>query len=95
MAKQVHVEEENEITAMWKQIHKEGQEKRAANREHSAGELRKNGIEFISSNGGSHLIVNHNGRTIDYWPGTGRWHDRKAGKGFGLRNLLSHLKATT
>lgn len=69
-----------------------GQAKRASNRESSAQLLRDNGIHFTSNNAGAHLIVEGATGFIDFWPGTGRWNDRLGTKGFGVMNLIKHIK---
>ena len=52
-------------------------------------------------NGGAHLIVNPSGwgeifdppYGIDYWPGTGKWIDRKSGRdGRGIKSLLEFIE---
>lgn len=83
----------NEITEMWRDIHKQKAEKRGENRVNSAQILKERGINFESKNGGAHLIVSHNGKTVDFWPGTGKWISRIGGKGRGVRKLLKMLEA--
>lgn len=51
----------------------ESKSRRRSNRESSAQILRDKGIQFQSRNCGAHLIVECNGETIDFWPGTGKW----------------------
>ena len=51
----------------------DSQERRARNREESAKILTDAGVQFLSRNGGAHLIVEHNGLTVHFWPGTGKW----------------------
>lgn len=71
--------------------------KRASNRQSSAELLRARGIEFDERNNGAHFVVRHNGKTIQFWPGTGLWHDTtKPGQfyeGRGVRKLLARLEA--
>ena len=67
------------------------QEKRAGNRNSSAQVLKDNGIHFTSNNSGAHLIVEGADGFIDFWPGTGRWNDRRGTKGFGVMNLVRHI----
>lgn len=38
--------------------------------------LRKRGIAFESLNGGVHLVIRQAGRTLDFWPSTGRFRER-------------------
>lgn len=59
----------------WKAYKEASRLRRGESRISGAGMLRKHGVDFKSSNGGAHLIVNHNGRRFDYWPGTGKWLD--------------------
>lgn len=54
----------------------ESQLKRKANRASSAEILASRGIAFTSHNVGAHLVVQHAGRTFDFWPGTGKWIER-------------------
>ena len=59
-------------------------DKRTSNRESSAEILKENGIDFVSHNGGAHLVVNG---SIDFWPGTGKFMVRtNGGKGRGVFN---------
>ncbi|MNN70290.1 hypothetical protein D3C81_1861330 [compost metagenome] len=70
-------------------------ERRASNRERSALKLQELGISFVSNNDGAHLIVMHAGKTVDFWPGTGKFIPRGAGRpGRGVFNLLKHLGVT-
>lgn len=68
-------------------------DKRAANRDDSAALLRERGAAFESRNGGAHLIVTHEERTVDFWPGTGLYVIRDgSGRGRGVFNLLRALR---
>lgn len=81
----------------WRDVRKAKQEKRASNRKGSAGILKEAGHTFTSHNSGAHLVVQANGHTVDFWPGTGRWTTRGFRftlQGRGVRNLLQHLKET-
>lgn len=72
------------------------QDKRAANRENAAVMLLEAGISFQSKNMGAHLIVSHNGKVVDFWPGTGKWMVRVkegiARRGFGVRSLMKEVQ---
>lgn len=69
------------------------QHKRANNRDNSAALLTAKNIPFVSHNNGAHLIVASKIGVFDFWPGTGRWISRNTGsKGFGVKNLLAHIK---
>lgn len=87
--------DDDSITAYWRDVKAASQEKRAGNRESSATILRNRGIPFESKNWDAHLIVKPQGsdEVIDFWPGTGRWIVRSTKhKGFGVFNLLKHIE---
>jgi hypothetical protein len=67
--------------------------RRAANRERSAGMLQGLGIQFEVKNDGAHLIVRHEGQTVDFWPGTGKFIPRapRSRHGRGVFNMLKLL----
>lgn len=35
--------------------------------------LGENGINYVSKNGGVHLVIEHNYHTVDFWPSTGKF----------------------
>lgn len=73
----------------------ESQAKRAGNRENSADILAQRGISFTTNNAGAHLIVTHNHKTADFWPGTGKYQVRGTGQyKRGVFNLLKDLGVT-
>lgn len=69
-------------------------EKQAHNRASSMHMLKKAGIGFERVDyAGKHLVVSHNGRTFDFWPGTGKWTERGTGKSSrGVRELIEELR---
>jgi hypothetical protein len=70
----------------------ESAERRASNRQSSAEVLSEHGIQFEPKNMGAHLIVSHDGKVVDFWPGTGKYIPRDGGKpGRGVFNLLKLL----
>lgn len=87
--------EEMEMGEMFSALRKQRQEKRAQNRQSSAAILAERGVAFEEKNNGAHLIVKHAGKTIDFWPGTGKWIDRAfaqhTGKGRGVHGMLRYL----
>lgn len=85
------IDDDSGSTEFWRDIKQARQAKIAINRELSAQILADEGILFESKNLGAHLIVKHNNKIVDFWPGTGRWIDRDRKHGFGIRNLLAHL----
>ncbi len=66
--------------------------KKAANRKSSPEILKARNIEFEEKNAGAHLIVKvADGKTADFWPGTGLFIIRGGGRrGRGVFNLLKH-----
>lgn len=66
----------------------------ARNRASSPAILLSHGITFVSKNAGVHLIVSHNGKVVDFWPGTGKWIGRGNGAavGRGVFNLIRELE---
>jgi hypothetical protein len=79
----------NEVSEMWRDFRAARAEKRAGNRASSADLLTQAGIEFVSKNGGAHLIV---GR-FDFWPGTGLWMERgNTRRRYGVRSLIATVK---
>lgn len=90
------MDDDEDMGAMWREIKKQRQEKREKNRETSPALLKKQGIEFEEKNMGAHLIVKHNGHTVDFWPGTGKWITRGGKftiKGRGVMKLIKHIQA--
>ena len=76
---------------IFNEMRQHSQEKRASNRENPVQILTEHGIEFESKNIGAHLIVKHDGKTVDFWPGTGKWNVRDGRQGRGVFRLLEHL----
>ena len=73
--------------------HKEAsKQRRANNRAQSAKLLTGHGLQFESKNLGSHLIVTHKDRIVDFWPGTGKFVFRGKTKHHrGVFKLLNML----
>jgi hypothetical protein len=70
----------------------ESAERRAKNRQSSAEMLAERGIQFETKNMGAHLVVSHDGKVADFWPGTGKYIPRGGGRpGRGVFNLLKLL----
>lgn len=68
-------------------------QKRANNRRKSTQLLRNAGVNFTEHNNGAHLVVTSNQQIIDFWPGTGKWGDRKRRHyRRGVHSLLEYLK---
>lgn len=70
----------------------ESQVRRGENRENSAVILTERGVQFEAKNMGAHLIVSHEGKIVDFWPGTGKYIPRGFGRpGRGVFNLLKAI----
>lgn len=67
--------------------------RRKTNRERSCSLLRFICVDFEVKNDGAHLIVRHNGKAVDFWPGTGKYIPRepKPKHGRGVFNMLKLL----
>ncbi len=66
--------------------------KKAGNLIFSKNKLSELGIDFESKNGGVHLVINHNGVVVDFWPSTGKYKFRTRKKYCrGLRKLIKEL----
>lgn len=86
----------NETTEMWRDVRHEQQAQRSTNRERGAFQLTSRGFKFESKNDGAHLVVKHGGRTVDYWPGPGKWIVRGSRRrGHGVFDLMRLLEQTT
>jgi hypothetical protein len=83
----------SEAAEIFPDLKAESKERRAANRCRSTGMLTGLGLQFEVKNDGAHLIVRHEGQTIDFWPGTGKFIPREPGAkhGRGVFNMLKYL----
>ncbi len=62
-------------------------------REAGAKALIDAGIPFERVNDGAYLVIRRAGRTIDFWPGTGVWQDRRdATEKSGVKSLVKLVK---
>jgi hypothetical protein len=84
--------DENEVTEMYRELRNLSSGKRSHNRRASRQLLQKHQVSFTTHNDGVHLIVKHNNRELDFWPGTGKWVSRKdrTVKGRGVHTLLQY-----
>lgn len=73
----------------WNEVKKA---KKLNNMESSTEILEGRGIEFEAKNGGTHLIVQHNGKVADFWPSTGKYNVRGSSQyRRGVYNLIADL----
>ena len=71
---------------------KEARAQRARNRAEARAKLIELGVEFHEQGSGLHYVIHHNGKIVDYWPGTHVFADRRDGKHrHGLAELLKHV----
>lgn len=86
-------DEEASDAEVWREMKARSKDRRAANRETSADLLRSKGVAFKERNHGAHLLVEHGGKEVDFWPGTGKWMDRRDRKikNRGVFRLLNYL----
>lgn len=85
----------SEAAEIFPDLKAESKERRSNNRCRSTGMLTGLGLQFEIKNDGAHLVVRHNGLTVDFWPGTGKYIPRtpKAKHGRGVFNLIKLLEA--
>ncbi len=82
----------SDMIDMFKALKKADQDSRSQNRANCTTKLLNHKIPFTSHNGGAHLIVEGPEGYIDFWPGTGRWNNRKGVANFGFQTLLKYIK---
>jgi hypothetical protein len=83
-----------EDSELWTEYHQSRKAKRARNRDYAATVLDRMGVKYGSGNSGVHLIIEHNNRRFDFWPGTGLWKEYKTSKYYrGLDKLIAELGA--
>jgi hypothetical protein len=72
-------------------LREESQRRRQSNREQSPLALTAAGLQFTVHNDGAHLVVC---ARWDFWPGTGKWIDRKTKRGGrGVFQLIRMVQA--
>jgi len=82
----------SEIGETFKIIKEERRKKKESNINYSTKLILSKGYDVAIKNGGVHLIVKHNGITVDFWPSTGKWCDRKTGVySRGVNRLIKFL----
>lgn len=73
-------------------MRQQSQDRRASNRQSSATLLEEKCVSFESRNDGAHLIVQHGGHVVDFWPGTGKYVFRPAAPWKYKRGVFNLLK---
>jgi hypothetical protein len=78
---------------LWRDVKAFRKERKEANykRINPEQQLRDAGYSFESKNYGLHLIIRVNGKTINFWPTTGKWRHPAGRGGYGIANLLKYL----
>jgi hypothetical protein len=80
--------EEMDMGEAFRMMTEHKKERRKSNTEKSTKLLIDAGVDFVSKNGGSHLIIDSINGRVNFWPSTGLWtvnNSKKEGRGvFGL-----------
>lgn len=77
---------------MFREWDKVKKEKKLSNLEFSTNKLTELGVEFERKNCGAHLVINHGGKIVDFWPSTGKYKFRSRNKYCrGLKKLIKEL----
>ena len=73
--------------------HREAQQaRRHAAVADAPAELERRGFTWRTADDGYHIIIQHEGHTVDYWPSRGKWMIRHSGRrGRGLAKLEAYL----
>lgn len=82
---------DSEMGEMWAAHHEARRQKRASNTEYSTQALIDAKVHFRPYNNGAHLIIQHEGKVVDFWPSTGLWQPRNGTPKRGLVRLLKYL----
>ena len=85
---------DNEDFSLFEELREHSKQKRERNRRYSTALLTLKNIKFEAKNNGYHLIIDHFGLMIDFWPSTGLWRVRKSDveSKRGVNHLLAYLK---
>lgn len=77
---------------MFREWDRSKKEKKLSNLAFSTKKLIELGVDFESKAGGVHLVICHNGGTVDFWPSTGKYKFRNRKKYCrGLKKLIKEL----
>lgn len=80
----------------FRQLRSESKARRQIDLVKSTQLLSECGVEFDPKNDGYHLIINHGGAVVDFYPSTGKWIPRSKDKsGRGVLGLLEYLGVET
>jgi hypothetical protein len=64
---------------------------RRAQHEKAARQLADAGIKFEVRNDGAHLLIEHQGIRVEFWPGSGAWRTASGYSAAGTRELVQFL----
>lgn len=71
----------------------ESKRRKRNNMNNSRTMLGKNNINYVSKNGGVHIICSYHGKVADFWPSTGKFKIRGDDRYFrGVRLLIKILR---
>lgn len=75
----------------YKALRERSKAKKLSNIESSTLMLLEKGYDIDIKNNGVHLIVDWNGKTVDFWPSTGKWIVRGGKTSRGVKGLIREL----
>ena len=78
----------SEIGDVFSALKDKNKKKKIDNAAKSKELLISHGVNFEEKNFGNHLIINHGGKVVGFWPSTGRYIAHGGIKGRGVFNLL-------
>lgn len=83
-----------DMAEVFREMTKYQKEKRRNRLIANTEKLKAANVNFESKNNGVHIIINHNGKIIDFYPSTGLFWDRKnpKNKKRGIDKLLKYIK---
>lgn len=83
-----------DMAEVFREMTKYKKEKRRNRLLANTEKLKAANINFEPKNNGIHIIISHNGKTIDFYPSTGLFWDRKnpKNKKRGIDKLLKYIK---
>lgn len=77
----------------WRENNRAIKNRRRRNKVSSINLLTEKGITFSKFNNGTHLVVTHEGKMIDFWPSTGAWRYRHTSDTETHRGVFEMLKS--
>lgn len=83
----------SELGDTFRAMKEESKTRRESHRKTSPELLTAHNISFESKNWGAHLVVSCKPNLIDFWPGTGKWIERRTNNtSRGVNRLITFVK---